>query len=156
MGGPLLLRAFAREGEDRASAPTSSEKLEERVADAPDRYRWGPHRGPRHLPEGGAAPGATGSAREIGAAYAYGCSGLLPAFGLSGPGAPGSLIASPAALALSPNCPSPSQCLELARVLLQRVYAARLSTSRFALLNVFSLKGLPGRCAHDANRSSGF
>ena len=41
-GGPLLHRAFAREGEDRAPGllAASSGKLEERVADAPDRYRW--------------------------------------------------------------------------------------------------------------------
>ena len=40
-GGPLLQRAFAREGEDRArfSSRTSSQTLEDRVADAPDRYR---------------------------------------------------------------------------------------------------------------------
>jgi hypothetical protein len=41
-GGPLLLRAFAREGEDRASGLLADflGELEERVADAPDRYRW--------------------------------------------------------------------------------------------------------------------
>jgi hypothetical protein len=41
-GGPLLLRAFAREGEDRASGLVADflGELEERVADAPDRYRW--------------------------------------------------------------------------------------------------------------------
>src|SRR3954452_18721744 len=41
-GGPLLLRAFAREGEDRARALLADvlRTLEERVADAPDRYRW--------------------------------------------------------------------------------------------------------------------
>ena len=41
-GGPLLHRAFAREGEDGApvSWPTSSTTLEERVADDPERYRW--------------------------------------------------------------------------------------------------------------------
>ena len=40
-GGPLLLRAFAREGEDRAPSLFSAflGELEERVADAPDRYR---------------------------------------------------------------------------------------------------------------------
>jgi hypothetical protein len=40
-GGPLLLRAFAREGEDRAPGLLADflEELEERVADAPDRYR---------------------------------------------------------------------------------------------------------------------
>ena len=40
-GGPLLLRAFAREGEDRAPALLVDflGELEERVADAPDRYR---------------------------------------------------------------------------------------------------------------------
>ncbi len=41
-GGPLLLRAFAREGEDRAPGLLAAflGELEERVADAPDRYRW--------------------------------------------------------------------------------------------------------------------
>jgi SAM-dependent methyltransferase len=41
-GGPLLLRAFAREGEDRARSLLAAflGALEERVADAPDRYRW--------------------------------------------------------------------------------------------------------------------
>ena len=41
-GGPILLRAFAREGEDRAPALLAAflGELEERVADAPDRYRW--------------------------------------------------------------------------------------------------------------------
>ena len=41
-GGPLLLRAFAREGEDRAPGLLADflRELEERVADAPDRYRW--------------------------------------------------------------------------------------------------------------------
>jgi SAM-dependent methyltransferase len=41
-GGPLLHRAFAREGEDRASALLADflQTLEERVADDPDRYRW--------------------------------------------------------------------------------------------------------------------
>jgi hypothetical protein len=41
-GGPLLHRAFAREGEDRASGLLAAflEELEERVADAPERYRW--------------------------------------------------------------------------------------------------------------------
>jgi SAM dependent carboxyl methyltransferase len=41
-GGPLLLRAFAREGEDRASGLLADflGELEERVADNPDRYRW--------------------------------------------------------------------------------------------------------------------
>jgi hypothetical protein len=41
-GGPLLLRAFAREGEDRAAGLLADflGKLEERVADTPDRYRW--------------------------------------------------------------------------------------------------------------------
>ena len=40
-GGPLLLRAFAREGEDRAPGLLAAflEALEERVADDPDRYR---------------------------------------------------------------------------------------------------------------------
>ena len=41
-GGPLLHRAFAREGEDRARGLLADflRALEERVADAPDRYRW--------------------------------------------------------------------------------------------------------------------
>jgi SAM-dependent methyltransferase len=41
-GRPLLLRAFAREGEDRAPALLADflEELEECVADAPERYRW--------------------------------------------------------------------------------------------------------------------
>ncbi len=41
-GEPLLLRAFAREGEDRAPGLLADflEALEERVAAAPDRYRW--------------------------------------------------------------------------------------------------------------------
>jgi hypothetical protein len=41
-GRPLLLRAFAREGEDQASELLGAflEELEERVAAAPDRYRW--------------------------------------------------------------------------------------------------------------------
>jgi hypothetical protein len=41
-GGPLLLRAFAREGEDRAPGLVAAflGELEDRVADAPDRYRW--------------------------------------------------------------------------------------------------------------------
>ena len=41
-GGPLLLRAFAREGEARAAGLLDDflEELEERVAEAPDRYRW--------------------------------------------------------------------------------------------------------------------
>ncbi len=41
-GGPLLQRAFAREGEDRARGLLADflRTLEERVADAPDRYRW--------------------------------------------------------------------------------------------------------------------
>jgi SAM-dependent methyltransferase len=40
-GEPLLLRAFAREGEDRAAGLLADflGELEERVADAPDRYR---------------------------------------------------------------------------------------------------------------------
>jgi hypothetical protein len=40
-GRPLLLRAFAREGEDRAPGLFADfvQELEERVADAPDRYR---------------------------------------------------------------------------------------------------------------------
>jgi len=41
-GEPLLLRAFAREGEDRAPGLLADflDELEKRVADAPDRYRW--------------------------------------------------------------------------------------------------------------------
>jgi hypothetical protein len=41
-GGPLLLRAFAREGEARAASLLADfiAELEERVAQAPDRYRW--------------------------------------------------------------------------------------------------------------------
>jgi len=41
-GRPLLLQAFAREGEDRAPALLADflAELEERVANAPDRYRW--------------------------------------------------------------------------------------------------------------------
>ncbi|MET0939573.1 MAG: hypothetical protein ABWY51_10165 [Gaiellaceae bacterium] len=41
-GGPILLRAFAREGDDRAPALLAAflGELEECVADAPDRYRW--------------------------------------------------------------------------------------------------------------------
>jgi hypothetical protein len=41
-GRPLLLRAFAREGEDRAPGLFADflRELEERVAHAPDRYRW--------------------------------------------------------------------------------------------------------------------
>ena len=41
-GGPLLHRAFAREGEDRAPGLLAAflEELEERVAEAPERYRW--------------------------------------------------------------------------------------------------------------------
>ena len=41
-GGPLLLRAFAREGEDRAQGLLTEflGELEESVAAAPDRYRW--------------------------------------------------------------------------------------------------------------------
>ena len=41
-GRPLLLRAFAREGEDRAHGLLADflAELEERVADTPDRYRW--------------------------------------------------------------------------------------------------------------------
>jgi hypothetical protein len=41
-GGPLLLRAFAREGEERAPGLLADflAELEERVADDPDRYRW--------------------------------------------------------------------------------------------------------------------
>jgi hypothetical protein len=41
-GGPLLFRAFAREGEDRAPGLLTDflVELEERVVHAPDRYRW--------------------------------------------------------------------------------------------------------------------
>ncbi|MET0836148.1 MAG: hypothetical protein ABWY97_05170, partial [Thermoleophilaceae bacterium] len=41
-GRPLLLRAFAREGYDRAHGLLADflGELERRVADAPDRYRW--------------------------------------------------------------------------------------------------------------------
>ena len=41
-GGPLLHRAFAREGEDRARGLLADfvQTLEERVAVGPDRYRW--------------------------------------------------------------------------------------------------------------------
>jgi hypothetical protein len=41
-GAPLLLLAFAREGEDRAPGLLADflGELEERVVDAPDRYRW--------------------------------------------------------------------------------------------------------------------
>ena len=41
-GGPLLLRAFARESEDRAPSLLAAflGELEMRVADAPNRYRW--------------------------------------------------------------------------------------------------------------------
>jgi hypothetical protein len=41
-GGPLLLRAFARESEDAATELLADflAELEERVAAAPDRYRW--------------------------------------------------------------------------------------------------------------------
>ncbi len=41
-GGPLLLRAFTREGEARAAGLLADflGELEERVAEAPDRYRW--------------------------------------------------------------------------------------------------------------------
>ena len=41
-GGPMFLRAFAREGEARAPGLLAAflGELEERVADAPDRYRW--------------------------------------------------------------------------------------------------------------------
>ena len=41
-GGPLLLRAFAREGEARAAGLLADflGELEECVANAPDRYRW--------------------------------------------------------------------------------------------------------------------
>ena len=41
-GGPLLLRAFAHEGESRAAGLLADflGELEERVTEAPDRYRW--------------------------------------------------------------------------------------------------------------------
>jgi hypothetical protein len=41
-GGPIFLPAFAREGEDRAAGLLAAflGELEERVASAPDRYRW--------------------------------------------------------------------------------------------------------------------
>ena len=41
-GGPLLLRAFAREGQARAAGLLTDflGELEQRVAHAPDRYRW--------------------------------------------------------------------------------------------------------------------
>jgi SAM-dependent methyltransferase len=41
-GGPLFLRAFARDGEARAAGLLSAffAELQERVADAPERYRW--------------------------------------------------------------------------------------------------------------------
>jgi hypothetical protein len=41
-GGPLLLRAFAREGEARAAGLLAEflAELQERVADGPDRHRW--------------------------------------------------------------------------------------------------------------------
>jgi hypothetical protein len=41
-GTPLFLRAFAREGEDRAPGLLADflREIEERVADAPNRYRW--------------------------------------------------------------------------------------------------------------------
>ena len=41
-GGPLLLGAFAREGNNRAPGLLADflGELEERVADDPDRYRW--------------------------------------------------------------------------------------------------------------------
>jgi hypothetical protein len=41
-GGPLLRRAFAREGGSRVHGllTTFLEELAERVADAPERYRW--------------------------------------------------------------------------------------------------------------------
>ncbi len=41
-GGPLLHRAFAREGEDRVPGLLADfvQTLEERVAEAPDRFRW--------------------------------------------------------------------------------------------------------------------
>jgi hypothetical protein len=41
-GGPLLLRAFAREGESRGPGLLADflAELEERVANAPERYRW--------------------------------------------------------------------------------------------------------------------
>ena len=41
-GGPIFLRAFEREGEDRARGLLDAflAELEERIRDAPDRYRW--------------------------------------------------------------------------------------------------------------------
>jgi len=41
-GGPIFLRAFEREGEDRAPELLDAflAELEERITDAPDRYRW--------------------------------------------------------------------------------------------------------------------
>ena len=41
-GGPIFLRAFEREGEDRAPGLLDAflAELEERISDAPDRYRW--------------------------------------------------------------------------------------------------------------------
>jgi hypothetical protein len=41
-GGPLFLRAFAREGEARAAVLLADflGELEGRVAESPDRYRW--------------------------------------------------------------------------------------------------------------------
>jgi hypothetical protein len=41
-GSPLFLRAFAREGEEHAAGLLADflGELEERVAQAPDRYRW--------------------------------------------------------------------------------------------------------------------
>jgi hypothetical protein len=41
-GTPLFLRAFAREGENRAPSLLADflKELEQRVADTPDRYRW--------------------------------------------------------------------------------------------------------------------
>jgi hypothetical protein len=41
-GEPLLLRAFARDGEDRAPGLLAEflAELEARVANDPDRYRW--------------------------------------------------------------------------------------------------------------------
>ena len=41
-GGPLLHRAFAREGEDRARGLLDDflRTVVKRVADDPDRYRW--------------------------------------------------------------------------------------------------------------------
>ena len=48
-GRPLLLRAFAREGEDRAAGLLADflGDLEARVADDPDRYRWDGRARPR-------------------------------------------------------------------------------------------------------------